>query len=78
VWAPHLAAAAAAHVAGSIVHTTSHRWRYAQPRRTLDVGAMNARSTVPLVLAGEVFAGARVEGAFLSGMAAATTIEGLL
>ena len=77
-WVAELVEAAAAHLAGSIVRTTSHRWRYSQPRRTLEIGAMDGRSTVPLVLAGEVFAGARVEGAFLSGVAAATTIENLL
>lgn len=73
-WTAALAAAAAPHLAASIVEAQGHRWRYSQPRTTLDTGCATAATSVPVVLAGEVFAGARVEGAFLSGTAAAARL----
>lgn len=60
-----------AHVAGTVSNVTSHRWLYAEPQRTLDVGAAVLNDGAPVVLAGEVFAGAKVEGAYRSGIAAA-------
>lgn len=56
--------------------TQMKRWRYSRPRRPLDAGAWSEGLPDGLVLAGDAFAGARVEGAVLSGLAAARTITG--
>jgi hypothetical protein len=47
------------------------RWRYSRPLRPFSVGAWTGGLPRGLVLAGDAFAGARVEGAALSGRAAA-------
>lgn len=73
-WTKRLIAAAAEHVASPIVEATGHRWRYAEPRTTFDDGAIPLEDGAPVVLAGEVFAGGRVEGAVRSGFAAAERI----
>lgn len=73
-WTKHLADQVAPIVDGRIVHAVGHRWMYAEPRTTLDSGAIALGPDVPIVLAGEVFAGAKVEGAFLSGLAAANAV----
>lgn len=70
-WTRKLCEHAQRHLAGRIVAAIGHRWRYAEPTTTLDTGSELVDADCPVVLAGEVFAGARVEGAFLSGMAAA-------
>jgi predicted NAD/FAD-dependent oxidoreductase len=77
-WVAEMTDAAQSHLAGSIIHATGHRWRYSRPVQTFDVGAVAAGPGVPVVLGGEVFAGARVEGAFLSGLAAADQLWGVL
>jgi len=52
-----------------------HRWRYATPRTPL---AERCVEVAPgLVLAGDAFGGPRVEGAYLSGRAAAARVAGL-
>ncbi len=65
-------------LAGAIVAATGHRWRYAEPTTTFDIGSVAVAADRPIVLAGEVFAGAKVEGAFLSGRAAAEQMLALL
>ncbi len=65
-------------MASNAATTQHHLWRYAQPRTTLDVGAVSLAPSSPVILAGEVFAGARVEGAYLSGLAAAEQMVTLL
>ncbi len=77
-WTAELVAAARPHLASSVVTAIGHRWRYSLPRQTLDVGALAVPAPRPLVLAGEAFAGARVEGAFTSGRAAADLIRAAL
>ncbi len=55
---------------GADVETaTAHRWRYSIPASPLDSGCLDLGSGI--WLAGEAFAGARVEGAFTSGRAVA-------
>jgi predicted NAD/FAD-dependent oxidoreductase len=73
-WVALLIAAAQPHLQGEIVGSTGHRWRYAEPATTLDQDCVRLDTPVPLVLAGEVFAGAKIEGAALSGLAAAGTL----
>jgi hypothetical protein len=51
------------------------RWRYARPRETVDRGAYLVSEQPSVVLAGDAFAGAKLEGAFLSGQAAAQLIS---
>ena len=73
-WTADLCAAAGPHLAGRVLTARGHRWRYARPRTTLDIGALALDRDSPVVLAGEVFSGARVEGAYLSGREAATQV----
>jgi predicted NAD/FAD-dependent oxidoreductase len=70
-WVKSLSKAAEPLLGSSIVEATGHRWRYAEPTTTLDSGAVVLAAGAPIVLAGEVFAGARIEGAHLSGREAA-------
>lgn len=74
LWMAQLLAAARPFHEGTVVHAVAHRWRFAQPQTTVDVGAVAIAAPVPVVLAGEVFAGARVEGAHTSGKVAAQLI----
>jgi renalase len=53
----------------------AHRWRYALAREPADTGALWNESQ-RLAVAGDWCAGSRVEGAFLSGLAAASRILG--
>jgi hypothetical protein len=69
-----LLAAAARWIAGATVVTSQvKRWRFATPQRTWPEPALavHGASGGPVVLAGDAFAGPKVEGAALSGMAAA-------
>lgn len=78
-WVAELVAAASLHLESPVTSATGHRWRYSQPRTTLDGGcAVMVGVRAPIVLAGEVFAGAKIEGAFLSGVAAAGQVAGRL
>ncbi len=52
--------------------THHHRWRYAQPERTLPEPALALWEG--LVLCGDAFGNGRLEGAYLSGLAAAACI----
>jgi len=73
-WMAELLAAARPFHHGLATEAVPHRWRFAQPRSILAAGAVAIEARVPVVLAGEVFAGARVEGAHTSGLAAAQLI----
>jgi hypothetical protein len=52
-----------------------HRWKYAKPVRLHAERCMELQCEVPLVLAGDAFGEARVEGAALSGLAAAERLR---
>lgn len=52
-----------------------HRWGYSIPLVTHDERVMLAEGVPPLIFAGDAFGGPRVEGAFLSGLAAGTLIS---
>jgi hypothetical protein len=57
------------------VQVQVHRWRFAKPAGTADpAGCAMLPNHPPLVLAGDAFGGASVEGAALSGLAAARAI----
>lgn len=73
-WIPILAGHAADLLGAPLGDTRGHRWRYSEPQTTLNVGAACFVAEYPVVLAGEVFSGAKVEGAFLSGLAAAEQV----
>jgi predicted NAD/FAD-dependent oxidoreductase len=77
-WVPLLCRLAGAHLKAPILDAVGHRWRFASPRTTFASGAVAFDAGIPVVLAGEVFAGARVEGAFSSGVAAAGLVADLL
>lgn len=70
-WLRDLLAAATEHLASPVGDAMGHRWRFARPTRTSDDGFLLASESPPVVVAGEAFAGARVEGAFRSGVQAA-------
>jgi predicted NAD/FAD-dependent oxidoreductase len=66
---------AASHWLGGsgVVDVRLHRWRFATPRRPRPERCLEVAPG--LVLAGEAFGGPRVEGAFLSGRAAAERVR---
>ena len=63
--------AAAPYLGSKVSHWRYHRWRYSQPVQTYPERFYGLDQTPPLALAGDAFGGPRVEGAFLSGHAAA-------
>ena len=61
-----------------VLATQLHRWRFSEPASTLSQPALLALDRPPLVLAGDAFGGPHVEGAALSGLAAAEMLLPLL
>jgi predicted NAD/FAD-dependent oxidoreductase len=60
-----------------IVHREYKRWRYALPTVRHSARTLVAKGLPPLVFAGDAFLEARVEGAVLSGLAAAEALAGM-
>ena len=63
--------AATPYLTGPILGTHLHRWKFSQPITTHPEPCCFFEHPAPLALAGDAFAGPRVEGAYLSGLAAA-------
>lgn len=62
--------AAAPWLGSGVVERQTHRWRYALVSRPAESPCLLACDHPPLIVAGDGFGGARVEGAWLSGRAA--------
>lgn len=73
-----LLAAVAPWLGTTPVQTHLHRWRYSQPISVYPERCLTVKSPAPLVFAGDAFGGPRVEGAVLSGLAAASALNELL
>jgi predicted NAD/FAD-dependent oxidoreductase len=67
----HLLDAASEWCAAAIQEARLHRWRYSLPASTHSERCLMASEPAPLLFAGDAFGGPRVEGAALSGLAAA-------
>ena len=76
--ARELLAAAAEWLGSAVVSFQIHGWRFSKPLQTDPQPCAVVSGHPPLVLAGDAFAGPRVEGAAVSGWAAAAAVEGCL
>ena len=50
------------------IETKIHKWRYAKPKQVLNYFFKKAKHNPNLLITGEIFGGAKLEGAFLSGI----------
>lgn len=76
--AAHMLEAARPHLGEAVAGWQLHRWRYSQPASTFRSPCLAVETGfAPLVLAGDAFGGPRVEGAYLSGLAAARNLLAL-
>lgn len=66
--------AAAIHLGSPVKEFQVHGWRYSRPISSETGGAFTLSLQPPMLLAGDAFAGPKVEGAVLSGWAAARTL----
>jgi predicted NAD/FAD-dependent oxidoreductase len=73
-----LLAAAAPWLGSRVSSCQVHRWRYSRPEETYDAPFAALRAPGPLAIAGDGFGGGRLEGAFLSGVAAGTSIARMM
>ena len=69
--ADYLLSQASPWLSGSILDWQVHRWRYSQPVHSYPERYLKVPEWLPLYFAGDAFGGPRVEGAVLSGLAAA-------
>lgn len=65
-------------VGSRVREVRTRRWQYSQPVEPHSEPCLIAAETPPLVFAGDAFGGAKIEGAALSGLAAAEHIRRLL
>lgn len=68
----------APYLASSIVSASVHRWRYAQPIDLHPEPFLRVEGDAPIYFAGDAFNGPRVEGAALSGLAAANSLVAMM
>ncbi len=61
-----------------VIETQVKRWRYATPTTTWPEPALVIETHPPVVLAGDAFAGPKIEGAVRSGLAAAAELDARL
>ncbi len=73
--ASRLLVAADPWLGGSVESWQIHRWKYAKPVAGTWPGCLFSRAPSPVAFAGDGLAGGRVEGAFLSGLAAARSLK---
>lgn len=66
--------AAAVHLGTPVKEFQVHGWRYSRPISEETAGTLSLSSQPPLWLAGDAFAGPKIEGAMLSGWAAARAL----
>jgi hypothetical protein len=66
-----LLSAAGEWIGSDIEAAQVHRWRNSKPIMTYPEPCLSIKSPGPMIFAGDAFAGPRVEGAVLSGLAAA-------
>lgn len=69
-----MAAAVAEWLGAEVAGIRIHRWRYAKPREVFPERCLATGIPGALVFAGDAFGGPRVEGAALSGLAAAESV----
>ncbi len=55
---------------GNVTGAQLHRWRYSRPVGSRD-SCLSSNTPAPFAIAGDAFGGARIEGAYLSGLGAA-------
>jgi predicted NAD/FAD-dependent oxidoreductase len=69
--------AAAPWLGSNVIELQVHGWRYSKPVHVDESPCIVLSHSPPLVIAGDAFAGPRVEGAAISGWAAADTLKKL-
>jgi renalase len=60
---------------GEVSQWQVHRWRYSKPTGVRSAPCLFFQTPAPLAIAGDAFGGSRLEGAFLSGVAAADALS---
>jgi predicted NAD/FAD-dependent oxidoreductase len=65
---------AAPYLGASVESSQVRRWRYSKPENPLEIGSLRVRE-LNLSFAGDIFQGAKIEGAALSGLSAARAIS---
>ncbi len=71
----HLLEAAAPWLVSKVAEFQVHAWRYARPKYEQDHFCLTLHQSPPLLIVGDAFGGPRVEGAALSGWAAAEMLR---
>jgi len=73
--AARLLAHVSSRLASPVAHYQAHRWKYSQPASRHPEAISSVAAPGPLVFAGDAFGDGRMEGAALSGLAAAAHIS---